>query len=119
MDAQADLVSRLEQDAARGRRLLCARCGHPVTRQGERIDVEGAHEHRRANPAGYRFHFGCFRAAPGCASQGPGTIEYTWFAGYAWRIALCANCLEHLGWRFERGDDSFYGLILERLAEEN
>jgi hypothetical protein len=102
-----------------GRRLLCARCGHPVTRHGERIAVDGAHEHRGVNPAGYRYQFGCFRAAPGCASQGAASHEHTWFAGYAWRIANCASCLRHLGWRYEAGADGFFGLILERLAEQN
>ena len=105
--------------AGKGRCLLCARCGHLVTRHGERIEVDGAHQHRCVNPAGYRYHFGCFRAAPGCTTQGAPVHEHTWFAGYAWRIANCASCLGHLGWRYERGADSFFGLILERLAEEN
>ncbi|HET7363420.1 MAG TPA: cereblon family protein [Burkholderiales bacterium] len=113
------LAARSADDAGKGARLLCARCGHAVTRQGERIEVDGAHEHRRTNPAGYRFHFGCFRAAPGCTTQGAATDEHTWFAGYAWRIANCASCLGQLGWRYERGADAFYGLIFERLAEEN
>ena len=113
------LASRAADDAGKGRRLLCARCGHPVTRERERIDIDGVHEHRRTNPAGYRFHFGSFRAAPGCTTQGAPSHEHTWFAGYAWRIANCASCLGHLGWRYERGADGFYGLILERLAEEN
>jgi hypothetical protein len=64
----------------------------------------GAHDHR---------------AAPGCTTQGAASREHTWFAGYAWRIANCASCLGHLGWRYERGADGFFGLILERLAEEN
>lgn len=113
------LASRSAADAGKGTRLLCARCAHPVTRQGERIAVDGGHEHRRINPAGCRFHLGCFRAAPGCMTQGAASSEHTWFAGYAWRIANCASCFGHLGWRYERGADGFYGLILERLAEES
>jgi hypothetical protein len=113
------LASRSAADAGKGTRLLCARCAHPVTRQGECIAVDGGHEHRRINPAGYRFHFGCFRAAPGCTMHGATSSEHTWFAGYAWRIANCASCFGHLGWRYERGADGFYGLILERLAEES
>jgi hypothetical protein len=113
------LAARFADDATKGTRLLCARCGHPVTRHRERIDVDGAHEHRRTNPAGYHFHFGCFRAAQGCTTQGAASREHTWFAGYAWRIANCANCLAHLGWRYERAAGGFFGLILERLAEEN
>jgi len=112
-------LSRTTADAGKAKRLLCARCAHPVTRHAEGMEVDGAHEHRRVNPAGYRYHFGCFRAAPGCTTQGAASEEHTWFPGYAWRIANCASCLGHLGWRYERGADGFYGLILERLAEEN
>ena len=113
------LAARYADEAGKGRRLLCARCGHPITRHGERIEVDGSHDHRRMNPAGCRYHFGCFRAAPGCTTQGAPSHEHTWFAGYAWRLANCAGCLGHLGWRYERGADGFFGLILERLAEES
>ena len=29
----------------------------------------------------------------------PSTLN-SWFAGYAWRMAFCAGCGAHLGWRF-------------------
>jgi hypothetical protein len=103
IDTKQDLASRLQGNTAKGSQILCAQCRHPVTRQAERMAVDGAHEHRRTNLAWYRFHFGCFRAAPGCATQGAPSLEHTWFAGYAWKIAVCASCLVHLGWRFERG----------------
>lgn len=97
-------------------RLFCAACRHPVTHQDECIHVQGAHEHRHTNPHGVTYHFGCFRAAAGCAAIGELTTEYTWFPGYAWRIAMCANCHVHLGWRFQTEADLFHGLIIKRLT---
>ncbi|XP_055534026.1 protein cereblon-like [Wyeomyia smithii] len=43
------------------------------------------------------------------------TTEFSWFPGYAWQITLCANCREHLGWKFVATKKnylptSFYGL---------
>lgn len=98
------------------KRLFCAACRHPITHQDERIPVQSAHEHRCTNPHGTTYHIGCFHEAPGCAALGEATMEYTWFPGYAWRIALCANCRAHLGWRFQSGDGYFHGLIMARLT---
>ena len=98
------------------KRLFCAACRHPVTHQDQRIPVQGTHEHRCTNPRGVTYHFGCFREATGCTATGEATTEYTWFPGYAWRIALCANCHVHLGWQFQTEADYFYGLIINRLT---
>lgn len=104
------------QEEKKEKRLFCARCRHPITHQDERIDVNGAHHHRRTNPAGYTFSIGCFHEAGGCIGAGEATAAHTWFRGYAWRIAICASCERHLGWRFEAAADHFYGLILDHLT---
>lgn len=101
----------------RGRALLCAACTLPLTSDGERIEIDGAHEHTRFNPHGYVFHFGCFRAVPGCATLGVPTPEDTWFRGYARRLAHCRGCGMHIGWRFDREAGGFFGLVLDRLIE--
>ncbi|KAA3677271.1 cereblon [Paragonimus westermani] len=31
---------------------------------------------------------------------GSASEEYSWFPGYSWTIANCANCSQHLGWLF-------------------
>jgi hypothetical protein len=98
------------------KRLFCAACRLPVTDQDQRIAMLGAHAHSCVNPHGLLFHIGCFREAPGCAASGAATTEHTWFPGYAWRVAHCARCGTHLGWRFEGGDSGFYGLIVKRLT---
>ena len=97
------------------RALRCARCGYPITRESERSEVEGRHEHTRFNPAGVVFHFGIFSRAPGAHVEGPPTQEATWFAGCAWSYATCGGCGAHLGWHFS-GQADFFALVLVRLA---
>jgi len=101
-----------------GRHLICAACSRRITRNSERISVADSHEHQFFNPAGFLFHIGCFRSAPGCFSTGQPTMEFTWFPGFAWRHALCDGCGQHLGWRFENSEaNAFFGLVLSRLVE--
>ncbi|XP_062557219.1 protein cereblon-like [Armigeres subalbatus] len=43
------------------------------------------------------------------------STEFSWFPGYSWQITLCANCRQHLGWKFVATRNnylpkSFYGL---------
>lgn len=76
--------------------------------------VDGRHQHLFFNPAGIAFEIRCFAAAPGTICHGAPSAEFTWFAGYRWRIALCAHCHAHLGWRFT-GEGLFYGLIASQL----
>ena len=96
--------------------IVCRACGFTICHPDDAIPMAGAHRHTFANPHGIVFEIGCFRNAPGCAGVGPATDDFTWFAGYRWRIAICAACHEHLGWRFEGDSDSFHGLILDRLV---
>ena len=98
------------------KRLFCASCRHLVTHQDERIPIQGGHEHTFTNPHGITYHIGWYRAGPGCAPVGEAVAEFSWFRGYAWRIALCANCRTHLGWRFQSDADYFHGLIVDRLT---
>lgn len=100
----------------REERLYCATCRHPITRQDERISVQGGAEHVFTNPYGLTFHIACFREAAGCRATGTATAEHTWFPGYRWRIALCAACDTHLGWRYDSSTDRFHGLIIDRLT---
>lgn len=108
--------ARAELDEHREERLYCAACRHPITRQDQRISVQGGQEHVFTNPLGMTFHIACFREATGCHATGIATAEHTWFPGYRWRIALCAACETHLGWLYVSGADRFHGLILDRLT---
>lgn len=99
--------------------LLCCQCLHPITPKSARIAVNGAHMHTFANPHGIVFDIGCFQSAEGCAPVGAATDEFTWFAGYMWRIVLCRACLIHMGWMFTAadGEGRFFGLIPDHLLE--
>ncbi len=101
-----------------GRRLLCAVCAEPITGDQHRTAIEGRHVHRRTNPVGFEFEFGCFADAPGALAAGPTTAEHTWFAGFTWRFSICRACGSHLGWLFEGSGTGFHGLILDRLEVE-
>ena len=100
------------------RAIRCAACNAAITTHANRVSVHGAHEHRRVNPSGVDFRIGCFSEAPGCFAEGIATTFWTWFPGYAWQIACCRACGDHLGWAFTGGDRSFFGLILTRLIED-
>ena len=121
-------VSDLERIAHLDSTIVCAACGAIVTAAKDRIAVQGAHEHRFMNPAGFTYHIGCFASAIGCTIIGPDSLEYPWFPGFSWRYAMCGSCGRHLGWHFrkarttreeesEENDAGFFGLILDRLVE--
>ena len=49
--------------------------------------------------------------------------EFSWFDGYAWTIAHCSHCLDHIGWRFTAVDADlrphcFWGLSRARITHE-
>lgn len=122
--SQAQIESRLrrlqdEQDRTQRqeRHLYCAQCGRTITREDQRIPMQGGHEHVFSNPHGFTFHIGCFATAPGCGQIGPLVAEWSWFQGYRWQVALCLGCGVHLGWRYRRYDgEAFHGLILKQLV---
>ena len=98
--------------------ILCRQCHQAITKPADRIVMQGSHRHTFANPHGIVFEIGCFRSVKGCGYAGPASDEFSWFAGYSWRVCFCTMCLTHLGWMFSRiGHDIFHGLILDRLIE--
>ena len=98
--------------------ILCRQCRQALTRPADRIGVQGSHRHTFANPHGIVFDIGCFENVKGCGYAGAASDEFTWFAGYSWRVCYCAMCLTHLGWVFSaKGGHMFHGLILDKLIE--
>lgn len=99
-------------------RLFCRTCHALVTDLDQAMVMGESHEHTFFNPQGQLFRIGCFRVAVGCGVVGVASAEFSWFAGYLWKIALCRGCHHHLGWQFldAEGSDSFWGLILDRLV---
>jgi len=100
--------------------IVCRQCLNGITSAAERRIIDGAHAHTFANPEGIVFEISCYRDAWGCGYVGPSSPQFTWFSGYVWRIAVCANCRIHLGWRFSApGGHFFHGLIANRLTVKN
>lgn len=96
--------------------LHCRTCGQAIVQQSARVSVNGMHQHVFFNPAGLVFEIGCFENAPGCFCQGQPRTDFTWFPEYAWHFALCTRCGSHLGWRYEKARQGFFGLILTQLT---
>lgn len=88
-----------------------------MTTTAARIEVDGAHEHTFANPAGFQFRIGCFSRATGCGTVGEPSTYWSWFPGHSWQVEHCTACGEHLGWLFRADLQGFHGLILDRLVE--
>ena len=107
-----------DQSPEEERYILCRQCHQAITRETERIAIQGSHRHTFANPHGIVFEIGCFKNVISCGYAGEATDEFSWFAGYSWRVCFCTMCLTHLGWIFSsKGGDIFHGLILDRLIE--
>ena len=101
------------------RPLVCAACGLEITDEDQRIEMAGAHEHTFVNPGGFVHHIGCFAAAPGCVHLGtpPGESAFSWFPGWTWQVAACAQCGAHLGWIYRNAGEQFHGLITQALRK--
>lgn len=111
-----DTISRDEEEAQGAKGLICRQCGLFITSEDLSIEVNDTHHHTFFNPAGIIYEIRCFSGAKGCSLHGPPSTEFTWFAGYTWRIALCMSCATHLGWFFSSGDLGFFGLIKKKLS---
>lgn len=106
-----------DEDKQEKAKILCKHCGNKITSNDARTPVAGKQQHVFSNPSGFVYEIGCFSFAFGCVNHGPPTLEFTWFAGYAWRFSLCSACHAHLGWFYQSRENSFYGLILDCLIE--
>lgn len=110
----------LAGDAARAAddAIVCGGCEHPVTSRDLAVEIAGQHRHTRINPANVIYRVRCFSRAEGCLGHGEVTERFSWFAGYAWQIALCERCAMHLGWLFTSAEGpAFAGLIADRIIE--
>ena len=115
--ARTDEKQKTEQDKKEHKALCCAHCLQGITDNMHAIEVNAQHFHTFANPAGVVYNIRLFAEA-NCQAEGPYFGDYSWFTGYAWRVVLCPQCMQHLGWSFQQGNQAdFYGLISEMLIE--
>lgn len=111
-----DIQSEQDTYTEDEKQYLCRFCNSMITSAAAQITVNESHTHIFANPHGFVFEIGCFRNAKGCFYFGHASYEFSWFTGYSWQIAGCRFCKNHLGWYFSSENDSFFGLILDRLV---
>jgi len=121
-DKEGEITTAEKEAAARSPEeeeyIICRQCRQAITRPVERISIQGSHQHTFANPHGLVFEIGCFKDVTGCGYAGAATDEFSWFAGYSWRICFCSMCLTHLGWIFSSPvSDIFHALILDRIIQ--
>jgi hypothetical protein len=101
---------------------VCRRCDTEISSRRQLFAMRAAsYVQVFPNPYGHMKVIYTFRDAKAVLLTGTPTTEFTWFAGYTWRIAYCAACRNHLGWLFESIDASeppvFYGLLKDELVE--
>ncbi len=98
------------------KKIICINCRSIIADTSDLIRDGDSDFSIFRNPAGIFFRVACFSRTPGCVTAGEYTGEHSWFAGYKWCYALCGSCHIHLGWHFISGENSFWGLIADRLT---
>jgi len=97
--------------------ILCKNCGNAITSPETIISVNDKHIHTLTNLEDITFDIGCFSSANGSTIFGDSSPEFTWFKGFTWNLSICSNCLIHLGWYYQRKNETFFGLIVDRLMD--
>jgi cereblon len=74
------------------------------------------------NAHGYVHETLTLARARGLILAGQSQTANSWFPGYAWTLAECTACAEHMGWRFkavakETRPRAFWGIRRSQLAE--
>ncbi|CAM9387719.1 unnamed protein product [Pylaiella littoralis] len=109
-------VKHLEK--SRRRALCCAGCGTGIAWEGDVFTLPGAEGVVGAyvNPMGYvhqasmTFYYTVtVRDARNLVLVGTPEEEHSWFPGYAWTLAYCEGCPDHLGWHFTAIDHARRG----------
>ncbi|VDN34888.1 unnamed protein product [Gongylonema pulchrum] len=80
--------------------IICKNCGSTLCRMEHMI-------------TGYVHDLFTVSEVTSTTARGQPSAEYSWFPGYKWTIHECANCGQHVGWRFTSSKllpASFFGL---------
>ncbi|XP_065058938.1 protein cereblon-like [Rhopilema esculentum] len=102
--------------------LHCYECGNPIADKKDlfSMSLKGPLA-AYVNPGGYVHETVTFYKAKGLALRGRASSENSWFPGYAWTIAECRTCSNHMGWKFtvcQKGltPSKFWGLARASLT---
>lgn len=118
------IVIELLKDILEREVLCCAHCASPISlsRHIFRMTSEGQTGGVFVNPTGFLHDIVTVLEVDNAALQGEPEVAHSWFPGYAWTIAVCEDCGNHLGWKFtaaggvERRPAAFWGLRNEAFA---
>lgn len=102
------------------RTFQCTSCGGLITQSDRLLPMGGTNRHLFVNLLGIECDFHTFSYCPGAIAVGEATDEQSWFSGYAWRMAFCRHCGQHLGWYYEgvwksKQPIEFWGILVSRL----
>ena len=111
---------RVGDDDTNRKSYYCAHCGQFITDSLSIIQIEGAQSHSFVNPAGVLCNFTTFGDCENVMVHETLYREHSWFLGYGWRFVLCANCFQHLGWKYDAVREgvrprSFFGILVESV----
>uniref|UniRef100_M4B5V6 CULT domain-containing protein n=1 Tax=Hyaloperonospora arabidopsidis (strain Emoy2) TaxID=559515 RepID=M4B5V6_HYAAE len=99
---EIELLEQVQED------IFCFYCGAFLanTRDIFSMTARGAAGGTFVNPGGHVFQVLTLREVDRAhvVVDMSRRTEDTWFVGYAWSIAHCNACYQHLGWRFDRVD---------------
>ena len=117
---EAGEAPELENERDARRVWVCATCEEQVADPEAALSIGGRPAVSRfANPAGYVWEIVTVSEARSLVVASTPQTAFSWFAGYAWRIVVCARCHTHLGWRYDAVSGAspprFHGLILAHL----
>ncbi|RDD39935.1 Protein cereblon [Trichoplax sp. H2] len=96
--------------------LSCSTCQSPITDKKNIFSMSmNGPMSSFVNPGGYVHDTFTVRKVSNIVTIGQKSLQYSWFPGYAWTIAQCSSCHQHMGWKFTATKHSlnpkqFYGL---------
>jgi hypothetical protein len=97
----------------------CRECGSYITDSGLTTKIHGVAEHSFVNPSGMQCDFITVAACRNVYADPQLYVEHSWFAGYGWRIAVCARCGSHLGWKYDAVKNltprEFFGILIHAV----
>lgn len=102
--------------------IRCRVCQQPLSSEDQVFAPPGSTAvGAYANVFGQLREVVALRRAEGLIFSGESSTELSWFSGYAWRIAGCASCRAHLGWRYEATSaalepEVFFGLLTSAIT---
>lgn len=101
--------------------IRCRACRQPISSEDQVFAPPGSNAVAAyANLFGQLREVVALRRAEGLIFGAEASTELTWFSGYAWRVAGCAACRAHLGWRYEATlsalePEVFFGLLTSAI----